>query len=244
MVDAVPEYGLTPALIRNLHAILMRDLLADAGSLGHIRQKVVSISDSSYIPSHVPSVLEEMFDRVVEKARQIKNPVESAFFLWVNLAYLQPFEDGNKRMSRLSANIPFMLYNCAPLSFLDIEAGDYAWAMMGVYEQCNAALAVDLFEWAYRRSIRKYAVMLEAMGVPDPVRLRFREALNEVVGCVVRDGQTAAQAIAALALPEGDAAEVQRLLADELRVLDVHNCARYRLAMGQVRRWLEAGRPQ
>jgi Fic family protein len=30
MIDAVPEYGLTSAVIRNLHAILMQDLLVDA----------------------------------------------------------------------------------------------------------------------------------------------------------------------------------------------------------------------
>ena len=69
-----------------------------------------------------------------------------------------------------------MLYNRAPLSFLDVEAQDYAYAMMGAYERGDVALAVDLFTWSYRRSIRKYAVQLDAAGVPDPVRLRFRAA--------------------------------------------------------------------
>ncbi len=56
-----------------------------------------------------------------------KNPIEAAFFLWVNLAYLQPFEVGNKRTSRLAANIPLMLYNCSPLSFLDVGREDMPW---------------------------------------------------------------------------------------------------------------------
>jgi Fic family protein len=43
----------------------------------------------------MPSLLEEMLGIIAGKARDIKNPVEAAFFLWVNLAYLQPFEDGN-----------------------------------------------------------------------------------------------------------------------------------------------------
>ncbi|WP_248807385.1 Fic family protein [Pseudomonas sp. MWU13-2100] len=51
----------------------------------------------------------------------IQNPVESAFFLWVNLAYLQPFDDGTKRTSRLAANVSLMRYNSAPLSFLDVD---------------------------------------------------------------------------------------------------------------------------
>lgn len=244
MVDAVPEYGLTSAVISNLHAILMQDLLADAEGLGRIRQTVVNIRDTTYIPVQAPLLLQEMYDRVVEKARLIKNPVESAFFLWVNLAYLQPFEDGNKRTSRLSANIPLMLYNCAPLSFLDVDAQDYAYAMMGVYERCDVTLAVELFIWVYQRSIQKYAIQLDAAGVPDPVRLRFREKLNEAIGRVVREHQTTNAAVAALGLSEDEARAFLPLLAQELRVLDLHNCARYRLPMGQVRQWIDAGRPQ
>ncbi len=117
LVDAVPTYGLTTALIQNLHALLLQDLLADSDALGTIRQTVVNITDTVYVPTQVPSLLQEMLPMVVDKARLIKNPVEAAFFLWVNLAYLQPFEDGNKRCSRLAANIPLMLYNCAPCLF-------------------------------------------------------------------------------------------------------------------------------
>lgn len=86
MIDAVPEYGLISAVIRNLHAILMQDLLADTNRLGNIRRKVVNISDTTYVPAQAPPLLEEMFEHIVDKARQVKNPVEAAFFLWVNLA--------------------------------------------------------------------------------------------------------------------------------------------------------------
>lgn len=244
MVDAVPEYGQTSAVVRNLHAILMQDLLADADGLGSIRRKVVNISDTTYVPAQSPLLLEEMFEQIVEKARHIKNPVEASFFLWVNLAYLQPFEDGNKRTSRLSANVPLMLYNCAPLSFLDVEASDYAYAMTGVYEQRDMALAADLFEWAYRRSIRKYAVQLDAMGIPDAARLRFREDLNDAISQIVRDGKTVNQAMAALGLSAADATIFEPMLLKELGVLELYNCARYRLTMRQTQEWIEAGRPQ
>jgi len=100
----------------------------------------------------IPSLLAETLNTIVDKVRIIRNPVEAAFFLWVNLAYLQPFADGNKRTGRLSANMPLMLYNCAPLSFLDVERSDHATAMLGIHEQRNVAAAVDLFEFIYRRS--------------------------------------------------------------------------------------------
>ncbi|HKS13673.1 MAG TPA: Fic family protein [Pseudomonas sp.] len=243
LVDAVPEYGLTTALVSNLHTLLMVDLLADSSALGSIRQTVVNISDTVYIPSQVPLLLEEMLELVIEKARQTKSPTEAAFFLWINLAYLQPFEDGNKRTSRLCANIPLMLYNCAPLSFLDVSPQDYAMAMMGVYEQRNMAMAVDLFEWVYRRSIKKYAVTLESMGVPDPIRLQFRELLNEAMGSIVRDGKSKAQAVLELELSDSQQSAFSPLLDREVEILNLHNCARYRLSLKQVEKWIAAGRP-
>jgi len=244
LIDAVPDYGLTAGVIHNLHALLMQDLLADSAGLGVMRHKIVSISGTTYYPCQVPTQLEEMFELILDKARQINNPVEAAFFLWVNLAYLQPFEDGNKRTSRLAANIPLMLYNCAPLSFLDIEAHDYAYAMMGVYEHCNVALAVELFEQVYRRSIAKYAVQLAAVGIPDPVRLRLRSALGDAVGIVVRERRSIEQAMAAVELVETDVAIFRQMLVEELRALGIHNCARYRLTLSQTQQWIDAGRPQ
>ncbi len=243
LVDAVPEEGLSTGLIRNLHAVLMRDLLADVHGLGTIRQKVVNISDTVYLPAQVPSLLQEMFEQVVEKAKSIRNPIEAAFFLWVNLAYLQPFEDGNKRTSRLAANIPLMLYNCAPLSFLDVDPSDYAAAMMGIYEFRDASIAADLFEWIYRRSIKKYEVVLESMGAPDPLRLRYRQALNDGIGMIVRDRKTADAAVAELGLPEESAKTFRSLLDEELAALEVFNCARYRLTMRMTEAWIRQGRP-
>ncbi|MGF6757937.1 Fic family protein [Paraburkholderia sp. GAS42] len=244
LVDAVPTQGLSTALIRNLHAVLMQDLLADTGNLGAIRNKVVNISDTAYVPMQVPSILHEMLESIVAKARLIKNSLEAAFFLWVNLACLQPFEDGNKRTSRLAANIPLMLYNCAPLSFLDVDRHDYALAMMGVYEFLDVSMAVDLFNWTYRRSLKKYVVVMESMGAPDPVRLRYRETLNEAIGLVVRERKAIRASMFEMGLTEETAPGFSALLVDELAKLEPYNCARYRLTMSTTDAWIAAGRPQ
>lgn len=243
MVDAAPLQGLTTPLVRNLHAVLMQDLLVDSDALGAIREKVVNISGTVYVPTQVPMLLEEMLDLILAKARLIKNPVEAAFFLWVNVAYLQPFEDGNKRTSRLAANIPLMLYNCAPLSFLDVDINDYAQAMLGVYEICDVALAVDLFAWAYRRSQKKYAVVQQSMATPDPIRLRYRESLTDAIGLIVRERRSLAAALEALGLTEERAPGFKGLLLDELKKLEVFNCARYRLTFSATQAWIAANRP-
>lgn len=238
MVDAVPEYGITVPVVRNIQSTLMQGLLDNDASIGAIRTTVVNITHSVYVPTQMPSLLEEMLALVVGKAQQIKNPVEAAFFLWVNIAYLQPFEDGNKRCSRLCANLPLMLSNCAPLSFLDVEADDYAIAVTGVYERLDVTLAVELFAWTYRRSIDKYKVVLEAMGLPDPFRARYREQIGEAIRQVVAQGATSAQAMAALTLPAPDQAPFEALLRKELQSLEPFNCARYRLSIRLTEAWI------
>lgn len=161
LVDCVSQEGLSSAIVRNLHAILMQDLLPGSGMLGAIRNCPVGITGTLYLPIQDPSLLEDILDSIVAKAGSIRSPIEAAAFLWVNLAYLQPFEDGNKRTSRLAANIPLLLHNCAPLSFLDVTPLDYASAMLGVYEFQDVALAVDLFSRTYRRSAHNYGASME-----------------------------------------------------------------------------------
>ena len=243
MVDAVPTYGLTVPVVRNIHAVLMKNLLANDQAAGAIRTTLVNITDTVYVPTQVPHLLEEMLNQIAEKARLIKNPIEAAFFLWVNLAYLQPFEDGNKRTSRLSANIPLMLYNCAPLSFLDVAPSDNAQAMLGVYELLDVRIAVEVFAWTYRRSVAKYAVVLQSMGLPDPFRAKYRELLSEGVQRVVRDAQPLATAVAQMDIPEKEESAFETMLRKELDHLQVFNCARYRLTIGQTEAWVSKGRP-
>lgn len=242
LVDAVPEYGLSNALVCNLHSILMRDLLSDPRGLGEVRSKIVNISDTTYVPTHVKAVLQEMLNKILVSARHVKNPIESAFFLWVNVAYLQPFEDGNKRTSRLAANIPFMLYNCAPLSFTDTDPQDYAYAMMGIYERQDVSLAVDLFAWTYRRSIQKYGAVVQAMGAPDPFRLKCRRHLDASIQAIVGRGETLAHVLTTIDIAETDKEAFTKLLTEELAALTPNNCARYGITMKVVGRWIAGGR--
>lgn len=243
LVNEVPYYGMQDVVVRNIQSLLMNGLLPHSDALGTTRHTVVTITDSVYVPLQVPQLLDEMLSVVVDKCRQIKNPIEAAFFLWVNIAYLQPFEDGNKRTSRLCANLPLLLQNCAPLSFLDVEQADYALAVLAVYEQQDVSLAVELFEWTYRRSIDKYTVVLEAMGAPDPFRLQYRELLGDAVQQVVTGAATVADLLPTLGLALADEERFAQMLRTELGHLETYNCARYRLGLALTDRWIAAGRP-
>jgi hypothetical protein len=244
MVDAVPTEGITVPVIVDLQAKLMKDLLKDSRDIGSIRRRVVNIDGSVYSPSNIPTLLEEALHSIVDKARLIRNPVEAAFFLWVNVGYLQPFADGNKRTSRLSANMPLLLYNCAPLSFLDVTRTDYATAMLGIFERRVVAAAVELFEFIYRRSILKYGVLRTSMAVPDPLRARYRQAMNELMRFVVFHGRTLDDALSEVSVDAADVTALRIVAGTELDHLEQYNCARYDLARGTTQRWIDAGRPR
>jgi len=70
----------------------------------------------------------------------------------VQLPCLQPFDDVNKRVLRLAANISFIKGNLAPLSFTDVPRDTYTDAVLGVYELNRLDLLRDVFIWAYERS--------------------------------------------------------------------------------------------
>lgn len=179
--------------LKSLHALLMENLLADPHDEGRLRSTEVRISGSTYVPLANPAVLEECFLQVVEAARRIDDAFECALFLLVQLPYLQPFIDGNKRCARLAANVPFLMRNLAPLTFVDVPRELFSLAQLAVYEFNRVEPLADLFVWAYERSVRRLGVVRGALGEPDPFRLKYREqlraAVSEVIRALVPDGQ-------------------------------------------------------
>lgn len=176
-----------------LHAFLSDGLMADPAAVGRIRRRAVEIGGSVYLPIALPQRLEELFGIVTQMAAEITDPFEQAFFLMVHLPYLQPFEDVNKRVSRLAANIPFIRHNLCPLSFIDVPQQAYVDGMLGVYELNRVDLLRDVFVWAYERSCQQYVAVKQNLVPPDIFRLRHRQALAEVIGAIVRQGEAATE---------------------------------------------------
>ena len=137
-----------------------------------------------------------------------------------------------------------MLFNCAPLTFLDVDPRDYAKAMLGIYELCDVTIAVELFAWTYRRSIRKYQVILESMGSPDAFRVRHREHLSEAMRRIVREGQPLQQVLPDIGVQTKEVSAFKTMLEEELKALTRYNCARYRITPGEAQAWITHGRPQ
>jgi hypothetical protein len=241
LIEDAEQVGFDAFTFQNLHAVLSQNLLREESACGRLRRRPVEISGTVFQPLAMPQVLEDCFRLLLQKADAIPDPFEQAFFLMVQLPYLQPFEDVNKRVSRIGANIPLIKHNLCPLSFMDVPERAYVEGTLGVYELNRVALLQDVFVWAYERSCQRYLAVTQSMIEPDPLKIKYREALIEAVQAVVRgrlasDPKTLAQLAAGLASAADQAAFAQ-LLTDALRQLHEGSVARYRLKRSEFLAW-------
>lgn len=245
LVGTAEDIGFDRYTILNLHALLANNLLADPDAAGRLRHIGVGIERSVFHPLEVPQLIEECFDQILATTSAIVDPFEQAFFAMVQIPYLQPFDDVNKRVSRLSANIPLIKSNLSPLSFADVPRAIYTEAVLGVYELNRVELLRDVFIWAYERSAARHAALRQSLGEPDPFRLRHRAALREVVGTVVRgrmDKKQATAHVGAWTSEHIDPAQRERFRETaERELLGLHegNFARYQIRPSEFAAWRE-----
>jgi Fic family protein len=189
LVNEADLVDFVPYTIFSLHALLSDGLLADRSACGRIRRRPVDIGGSVYMPIAMPQRLDELFRIILSMAQEISDPFEQSFFVMVHLPYLQPFEDVNKRVSRLAVNISLIRHNLCPLSFIDVPEQAYVEAILGVYEMNRIELLRDVFVWAYERSCQQYLAIRQELVPPDTFRLRYRQALGETVKAIVQHQQ-------------------------------------------------------
>lgn len=245
LVESVDEVGFNRYTLLNLHALLANNLLADPDATGRLRKIVVGIEKSVFRPLEIPQLVEEYFDQIIATANAIDNPFEQALFALVQLPYLQPFDDVNKRVSRLASNIPLIRHNLIPLSFIDVSAKTYTEAILGVYELNKVDLMKDVFIWAYERSVSQYRAVRQSLGEPDPFRLKYRAELSELIQQIVTECLTKSRAFNEVrswtdnnvSLDVGDKAEFRATVEAELLALHEGNIARYRIKPAQFSEW-------
>ncbi len=243
LVQDADQIGFNRYTILNLHAALAENLLDNPGAAGRLREIPVGIERCVFHPMEGPQRIEEAFDMILRKAAKIRDPFEQALFAMVQLPYLQPFEDVNKRVSRLAANIPFIRLNLCPLSFVDVPQRDYIDGLLGVYEMNRIELLREVFVWAYERSSARYAAIRHTLGEPDPFRMRHRQLLGEVLAQVIR-GRMDRQAAANFVRTESrkltdpaDRARFAEMTEAELSGLHEGNFARFLIRPSEFEAW-------
>lgn len=243
LVREVERTDVSEETVIALHAFLSDGLMPDPLTCGRLRSRSVEIGGSVYLPIALPQRLEELFGIVMRIAAEIVDPFEQAFFLMVHLPYLQPFEDVNKRVSRLAANIPLIRQNLCPLSFIDVPQQAYIDGILGVYELNDVALLRDVFVWAYERSCQQYVAVQQQLAPPDTFRLRYRQQLTATVAAIIRGGLAVSEASIRSVMPrevlEDDQARFVALALTEFATIHSGNAIRFGLRPLEFSAWLE-----
>lgn len=249
LVGSAEEIGFNRHTILNLHALLANNLLADPDATGRIRHIAVRTEKSAFHPLEGPQRIEECFDQILSAAAAIEDPFEQSFFVMVHLPYLQPFDDVNKRVSRLAANIPLIKANLIPLAFTDVPTDLYRQAILGVYELNKIELLRDVYLWAYQRSSERYAAVRQSLGEPDPFRFKHRESLRSVIGEIVRNRMDRQLSFASIAkwaadnLPVEEQTRFRESAENEILSLHEGNYARYRIKPSEFLAWYTVWAP-
>ncbi len=242
LTQSPKDIGFNRYTILNLYALLSYNLLPDPYASGRLRTFDVGIHHSVYEPLAMSQLIAELFDLILKKANDIQDPFEQVFFIMVHLPYLQPFDDVNKRVSCLVANIPFIHHNLSPLSFVDVPNDLYIQGIIGDYELNRYDLLRDVFMWAYERSSARYAALRQSLGEPDPFRFTYRDAMRDLISNIVSHGLKANEASVriedfAKTLPERDQQRFIEVVETELLSLHEGNSARYRIRLSDLKRW-------
>jgi fido (protein-threonine AMPylation protein) len=241
LIEDVDEVGFDAFTFQNLHALLSQNLMREDAASGRLRRRPVEISGTVFHPVAMPQVIEDCFRLLLAKAQAITDPFEQAFFLMVQLPYLQPFEDVNKRVSRIGANIPLIKQNLCPLSFVDVPQQAYVDGTLGVYELNQIELLRDVFVWSYERSCQRYLAITQSLVDPDPLKIQYRDALTEAVQTIVRGKlvptEKAIKQLASEAVSVKDVDSFSRLLSQAIEQLHEGSVARYRLKRSEFLAW-------
>ena len=243
LVESAEEIAPDPSTVRNLHALLAEDLLANPMEAGCLRSMPVGIHGTTYLPTAVPQLVEECFRQILLTATEIEDPFEQSFFLLVHLPYLQPFVDGNKRTARLAANIPLVRLNCIPITFMDVPATAFMDGLLAIYEQNQVAHLRDVYLFAYARSCARFGAVKASFGEPDPFRLRYRAELKAIVRAVVLAGESIPEAqpriraYAQAELPREAWTRFLSVVETELASMHDGNFARFQLRPSQYQAW-------
>ena len=138
--------------IEKIHQLLTKGLGVNYG----IRNNPVRIIGTRYLPPKNRSQIVDSINLIIDKINKTKDPFSKALYSILMISYLQPFEDGNKRTSRILSNAILLANNICPLSYRSINESDYKKGMVLFYEQNYAKYFKELFIDQFKFAVDNY----------------------------------------------------------------------------------------
>ena len=151
---ANPDYleRLTISHIEDIHSLLIKDMNVDR----NIRTRRVGITGTNYRPLDNEFQIREALQQTCDLINSRSNVFEKALFALVLLSYIQAFNDGNKRIARITSNAILIANGYCPISFRTVDSIDYKKAMLLFYEQNNISSFKQIFIDQFRFAVNTY----------------------------------------------------------------------------------------
>lgn len=138
--------------MRAIHKSLMKGLLPE-GQLGATRKTTnAMIGGSQYIPPNGAHYIEKQAARIFENIGKTTDPFSASVYAACNLSYIQFFEDGNKRTSRVFQNAVLMAADLPPLQFPVTMNSQYIEAQLTYYEEGDYSFHRGFMMQAFRNA--------------------------------------------------------------------------------------------
>lgn len=138
--------------VEKIHQLLTKGLGVNFG----IRKNPVRITGTRYLPPSNRNEIVGGINLIIDKINSTKDPLSKALFSVLMISYLQPFEDGNKRTSRILSNAILLANNFCPLSYRSINEADYKKGIILFYEQNDARYFKELFVEQFKFAVDNY----------------------------------------------------------------------------------------
>ncbi|HPI40512.1 MAG TPA: Fic family protein [Pseudobdellovibrionaceae bacterium] len=127
--------------IEEIHKLLVKDLDVPVS----IRKRMVAITGTKYRPLDNEFQTREALGSACLFINSRKSVFEKAFWAILLISYIQPFEDGNKRTSRMVSTALLLSENLVPLSYRSVNINDYKQAILLFYERNNISVFKRIF---------------------------------------------------------------------------------------------------
>lgn len=138
--------------IEYIHSIITKKLKVAR----NIRKEGVGITGTEYRPLDNEAQIKEVLQNMVDLVNKKESFFEKSFLASILIAYIQVFEDGNKRTSRMTANAILLAHNSIPLSYRIVDIEEYKKAFILFYELNNISYFKQIFIEQFEDAVSNY----------------------------------------------------------------------------------------
>lgn len=138
--------------IEYIHSVLTKKL----GISKNIRNGAVGITGTKYKPLDNSYQIKEVMKEMVDLINKKESIFEKAFLVLILIAYIQIFEDGNKRTSRMISNAILLTHDSIPLSYRIVDVEEYKKAVILFYEVNNISYFKQIFIEQFEDAVNNY----------------------------------------------------------------------------------------